>query len=275
MMNPDLRGRLIQVAYGVGVNSTAMLIGLQRESLRPDRILFADTGGENPETYAYLPVIQGWLAKVEFPPVIVVRRAGPYASLEDDCLAHDTLPSLAFGLKSCSLKWKRDPQNAYCKREWPEAARAWGRGERVAKLIGYDAGPADLRRVKEITEPAEIARFEHVYPLIEWGWDRDRCQEEIARAGLPVPPKSACFFCPASKWAEVRRLARDHPELVDRAVTLEVNAAQGKHGLRSTRGLGRNWSWLERLSESSVSFADRHEGSLEVFLSHVGRTAEE
>ena len=163
------------------------------------------------------------------------------------------------------------PQNAYCKREWPEAAHAWGRGERVAKLIGYDAGPADLRRVKEITDQAEITRFDHVYPLIEWGWDRDRCKEEITREGLLVPPKSACFFCPASKWGEVRTLARNHPDLADRAVTLEVNAAQGKHGLRSTRGLGRIWSWLVRLAESSVSFADRHEGCLEVFLGHVSR----
>jgi hypothetical protein len=270
-MTTDLRGRLIQVAYGAGVNSTAMLIGLHRRGIRPDRILFADTGGENPETYGYLPVIQRWLASVGYPQVITVRRTGRYASLEEDCLAHDTLPSLAFGLKSCSLKWKRDPQDAYCKNEWPEAARACGRGERIAKLIGYDAGPADMRRLKEITEPAEIARFEHFYPLIDWGWDRERCREEIAREGLPVPPKSACFFCPASKWAEVRKLAHNHPRLADRAVTLEVNAAQGKHGLRSTRGLGRNWSWLVRLAESSIGFADRHEQCLDVFHDHVGR----
>jgi hypothetical protein len=46
------------VAYGLGVNSTAMLVEFARRSITPDLILFADTGGEKPETYAYLPTIQ-------------------------------------------------------------------------------------------------------------------------------------------------------------------------------------------------------------------------
>ena len=39
----------IVVAYGMGVDSTAMLIGMYLRGLRPDLILFADTGGEKPE----------------------------------------------------------------------------------------------------------------------------------------------------------------------------------------------------------------------------------
>ena len=42
------------IADGLGVNSTALLIGLSRAEVRPDLILFADTGSEKPETYAYL-----------------------------------------------------------------------------------------------------------------------------------------------------------------------------------------------------------------------------
>lgn len=38
------------VAYGLGVNSTAMLVEFARRGIRPDLILFADTGGEKPET---------------------------------------------------------------------------------------------------------------------------------------------------------------------------------------------------------------------------------
>ena len=34
------------VAYGLGVDSTAMLIGLAQRGIRPDLILFADVGGE-------------------------------------------------------------------------------------------------------------------------------------------------------------------------------------------------------------------------------------
>jgi hypothetical protein len=28
-------------------------------------------------------------------------------------------------------------------------------------------------------------KYEFWYPLIEWGWDRERCKEEIRAAGLP------------------------------------------------------------------------------------------
>ena len=45
------------VSYGGGVNSTAMLIGLHRRSTPIDLILFSDTGGEQPHTYDFLPVM--------------------------------------------------------------------------------------------------------------------------------------------------------------------------------------------------------------------------
>jgi hypothetical protein len=106
-------GQPLVVAYGLGVNSTAALVGLRQRGIRPDLILFADTGSEKQETYDYLPTIQEWLERVGFPPVVVVRKEvkdfknwPPYASLGENCLTNGTLPSLAFGFKSCSLKWK-------------------------------------------------------------------------------------------------------------------------------------------------------------------------
>ena len=82
------------VAYGLGVDSTALLVEFARRGIRPDLILFADTGGEKPETYAYLPVIQRYLAGAGFPAVVTVRyrpvRAA-YSTLEGQCL-HTGLP---------------------------------------------------------------------------------------------------------------------------------------------------------------------------------------
>src|SRR3954449_10591686 len=63
------------VAYGLGVDSTALLVEFAQRGIRPDLILFADTGGAKPETYAYLPVIQDYLAGVGFPHVVTVRYA--------------------------------------------------------------------------------------------------------------------------------------------------------------------------------------------------------
>jgi hypothetical protein len=91
------------VAYGLGVDSTAMLIEFAGRGIRPDLILFADTGGEKPEAYAYLPVIQRYLARVGFPPVVTVRyqpKRARYSTLEQQCLHTGTLPSLAYGGRS-------------------------------------------------------------------------------------------------------------------------------------------------------------------------------
>jgi hypothetical protein len=68
-----------------------------------------------------------------------------------------------------------------------------GAGRKVVRLIGYDASPADARRYRHaagIDDPL----FECRYPLRDWGWTRARCEARIAQAGLPVPPKSSCWF---------------------------------------------------------------------------------
>jgi hypothetical protein len=80
---------------------------------------------------------------------------------------------------------------------------------------------------------------------MEWGCDRDRCKEIITKAGLPIPPKSACFFCPASKRPEIVWLQQHHPDLLQRALTIEENA-QAK--LTSVKGLGRGFRWKDYLT---------------------------
>src|SRR3546814_13115632 len=78
---------------------------------------------------------------------------------------------------------------------------AWARGQKVVRLIGYDASPADTRRY---THASTITSdlFECRYPLREWGWDRAACIARIEAAQLPVPPKSSCFICGAMKPAD-------------------------------------------------------------------------
>ena len=106
----------ICLCCGVGVDSVAMLVGLHQRGIRPDLISFADTGGEKPATYEYIPTLQQWLADVDFPPMLIVRLTPPiatYDSLYGNCIDNETLPSIAFGRKSCSLKWKKTPQDAW------------------------------------------------------------------------------------------------------------------------------------------------------------------
>ena len=246
----------VAVAYGGGVDSTAMLIEMQRRGCRPDLILFADTGSEKPETLDAISRVDAWLAVNGFPPIVTVRNPSPIAgdkSLGAECLRKSMLPSLAYGRKGCSIKWKVEPQNRYV-RGWPPAQAAWAAGRRVTKLIGYDASPADRRRYRDVAERTD-QHYHYRYPLIESGIDRTRCEEIIAVAGLAPIPKSACWFCPASKPAEVDWLARHHPDLAAEAVEMEHRART--RGLRTVKGLGRNWSWTDRLNQMAMPGLDQ------------------
>ena len=107
-----------------------------------DLILFADTGGELPETYAYLPVMDQWLTAHGMPGITVVEyrdKNGGRLTLEQECLRSGTLPALAYGYKKCSLKHKIAPQDKFCN-NYPPCREVWDRGEKVVKFIGYDAG---------------------------------------------------------------------------------------------------------------------------------------
>jgi hypothetical protein len=231
------------VAYGLGVDSTAMLVGLYLRGFRPDAILFAEVGGEKAESYAYLPVINAWLRSVGFPEVTVVQYRAkdfknwpPYENLEQNCLTNGTLPSEAFGFGSCSQKWKLQPQKAWLQ-AWQPAIDCWALGGKVTRAIGFDASVKDkARSCRAEAEAASKpdALFDYWYPLQEWGWDREECKRQIAAMGLPVPPKSSCFFCPNMTKDEVRDLPADK---LRRIVLMEARA---KPRLTKIEGLWRN-----------------------------------
>lgn len=287
-----LDGRLLSLSFGSGVDSTAMLVALRAAGIRPDLITFADTGAEKPETIAHLDRVNQVLAAWGWPSIQVCRKvpmaATGYTDLYGNCMANETLPSLAFGMKSCSIKWKQVPQDQFIKGAkrgpnkcaphpiWTEYQAT---GQRIVKLIGYDCGAADLRRSKKL--PAADADFDYAYPLQVIGWARPDCVAAITRMLGPelVPIKSACYFCPASKLWELYWLAAHHPDLLERAMLLERRALTGRHSRfdqvefgatwedlvhgadrfpssSTTVGLGRNFAWCQWARVNDVADSD-------------------
>lgn len=248
----------ICVSAGMGVDSTAMLIGLHHRGIRPDLITFADVGSEKPDTYLFVPILREWLRSVGFPDLVVVHLVCPRAghtSLHDNMLTNETLPSIAFGRKACTLRWKVSPQDDWRIRWEPINSRV-GSDRKVPLMIGFDA--TEGHRVKsggtygisstEKKHKGLQSVYDIQYPLRDWGWDRDKCKSEIRKAGLPVPVKSACFCCPATKKAELPLLDIDQ---LRTAVRMEENYLAGRHFRpdSTTIGLGRRWAWRPYLSE--------------------------
>lgn len=219
------------VGYGAGVDSTAMLIGLTKQGVKVDFIIFSDTGGEKPETYAFIPKFSQWLKKNGQPEITIVkysREDGEEETLEQELLRRKVLPPIAYGFKSCSEKYKIRPLNKFLKTHHKHIFE----GEELPiKYIGFDAGEA--RRIKEDV----TGLFENQYPLIEWKWTRKYAESIILAEGLCLPPKSSCFFCPNMRSHEILKLPED---LKQRAIDMEDAA---KDSLIELNGLGRNFSW--------------------------------
>lgn len=230
------------VSYGGGVDSTAMLIGLVRRSIKVDWIMFADTGGEQPETYSYIQYFNLWLIKNGLPEITVVRyrtKEGVEITLEQDIINNQTLPAIAFGWKTCSQKFKVAPVDKFLKTYVIQG------DVKPVKYIGFEAG--EERRIKQ--DPNGI--YNNKYPLIEWGWDRNKCKEIILNEGLCLPPKSSCFFCPNMKKGEVLSLSDD---LKERVIKIEANATK----VAELKGLGRQYSWTDliRADEAQIKMFD-------------------
>jgi hypothetical protein len=219
-----------------------MLVGMAERGIRPTLIEYADPGrwlddpAEKPETYEHMDrYVTPWLASVGFPPIAVVRHKTD--SLKDSCIRNGTLPSKAYGFPGCSVKFKHQLMEAY-ERE------LFGDGYVIVKAIGYHAG--EDRRSDIAGKETTHGRYIYKYFLREWMWFQEDCVAAIERAGMPVPIKSACWYCPSSKKLEIIWLAENHPDLFEEAVRMEHNA-KDYHAARGnmTKGLGRKFSWEE------------------------------
>lgn len=246
------------LSYGGGTNSLGLLLAAHERGLRPQAILFADTGSERPETYAHIDVVVSpWLRAIGWPELTVVRwvpRGGAFVPLADYYLARRELPSVAYGFAGCSDKFKRQPLDRAA-RQLPVVLAAHARGERVERWVGYDAGEA--HRARSLARAPDSHLWTWRAPLVEWGIDREDCRDIIARHGLAQPGKSACFCCPQARKSDVYDLSRAHPELFARAVAIERAATEkrAEEGVQgSIVGLGRYFAW-EPLAGQVALFA--------------------
>lgn len=222
----------IMVSCGVGRDSVGVLVGMKQRGQRPDLIIFSDVGGERPETIAYIPILQDWLARVGFPPLVVIKYQvtdylhwPPYYTLEENCLTNMTLPGISIAQPSCSGKWKGQAIHNWIRDNWEPAQKIWKEGGRVIKYIGFEDSPHEHGRSAKCNtfalKSGEEKYYDIQFPLQQWGWTLARCIEEIKNEGLPVPYKSSCFFCLAMKPFEVDTLPVN---MLKRIVIIETRA---------------------------------------------------
>lgn len=249
---PTAENALLVVAFGGGTNSTAMLCGFKEKGIKPDLILFADTGGEFPHTYEHVLEMDTqcriwWGIGIE---TVKKTYQGEFEGLEKNCRRKKMLPSLAYGRKTCSQKYKVEPQTRRMIKFMDDL-----NASECIKAIGYDANESH-RKINASNMLHPKGRIEQFwYPLVEWGWRREDCIKAIARHGLTQPGKSACFFCPAMKRGEILQLKATRPDLFARALEIEKNAILKSPG-RGLGGQSLRWENVDAQDEAQAKLWD-------------------
>jgi len=239
------------IAYGGGINSTAMLCGFRERGIVPSLILFADTKGEHPRTYQHLADISAlckvwWGLEIE---TVKKLYQGQHEGLEEESLRKRILPSLAYGYKACSVKHKVEPQTRRTKQWMAENGVL-----NVRRAIGYHSGEGHRAIGMNADDLKKGRTAYNWYPLIEWQWRQAECLEAIKRHGLTAPGKSSCFFCPIMKRHEILDLRKNNPDLFARAIAIESNL--DIKGPKKGLAMGIPWTEIVAADDNQAKLFD-------------------
>jgi len=203
---------------GGGVQSTACLVLAAQGAIPYRTFIFANVGdkAESPKTIAYIrDHLRPYAAAhgIEWVDVRKSRRSGEpvdlYEELHRPTRSIDIpvrMSSGAPGNRNCTVHFKIKPIAKWIKNNAPNCT--------LGKGISTD-------EPHRATPSRESDGYTSAYPLIELGYSRSDCLRIATEAGLPQPPKSACWFCPyktTEQWVVMRR---QQPELFASSVALE------------------------------------------------------
>jgi hypothetical protein len=193
------------LSFGGGLNSTALAVFLISNDYPLDEVIFADTGGEVPETYNHLKVIDDYLSDHGIPFTMVRSKNG---TLYDCCARRKVIPSQIW--RWCTRDYKITPIHAYYR----------SLNSHIIQYLGISYEERD--RMKQ----SRAEYVDNLFPLVENKLSREDCIDIImlADTDLPMPVRSGCFFCPfnsTSRWVEI---LEKHKDLHLKAQVLEENS---------------------------------------------------
>ncbi|MFE7093158.1 adenine nucleotide alpha hydrolase family protein [Streptomyces erythrochromogenes] len=230
------------ISYGGGVQSTALLALAAKGTIDFPTFLFSNVGddSENPGTLQYIREVASPFAQqhgISLEILEKVRRDGRRETLWQ-MLHRPEARSIPIpvrmangdpGRRNCTGDFKIKVISKWLKTNGASADRP--------ATVGIGISVDEIHRAnRRRSEPNQRV----TYPLLDLGLRREDCIRLIREAGLPVPPKSSCFFCPFHTVDEWRAQRKFEPELFSKSEDLErfINsrrAALGRDDVYLTR----------------------------------------
>ena len=208
-------------SYGCGVQSTAALALPAQGLLDYQTFIFCNVGAdsENPKTLQYFCEVAKPYAAAHGIEMIELQKHLRDGSV-DTIYQRLTRPGSrsigipvrmsgngAPGRRSCTYDYKIAQVDKWLREHGAKATGA---------IVGIGISLDEIQRVKPNVDPDTLAWKENAFPLImdmPKALTRQDCVNIIIKAGLSVPPQSACIFCPfhtLKKWQEMRTHEPEH-----------------------------------------------------------------
>ena len=219
------------LSLGAGVQSSTVALMMKHGEIeKADVMIFADTCAEPAAVYRFL----AWLVpECGIPFAQVTHGDGLTAALERYCRGEQTAPLPP--LFTVNADGSKGMLRRICTDRFKiRIVRAKSRTLMVkdqccVTVRGISAD--ELQRAK----PSDVKWIYHDHPLIDREMTRQDCKRWMVSHGYPIPPRSACVFCPYKSDAEWQRLKDTDPAGWDRAV--EVDAALRTTGSVANRDM--------------------------------------
>lgn len=210
---------------GWGLQSVAVTVLQSQGRVSFDVYLFVNVGNdsENPPTLAYgREVLMPFAASHG----IVMHEIRREKNGGETLLAHIKREERSIHIPvrmsngAPGTRWCSENYKARVVRDW------LGDG---AHVVGIGISLDEWQRARTDSGFKNIV---NEYPLLDLRLSRADCMSIVLDAGLPLPPKSACWFCPFHRLSQWRALKHDTPELFTDAVELErlINAKRAALG---------------------------------------------
>ena len=223
-------------SFGGGWQSTACLVLAAQGRIDFHTFCFANTGddSENPETLLYIEQHAKPFAAKHGLEIVTVAKNGQ--TLYQNCMGDNRTIAIpvrmsgtgAPGNRKCTSDWKIKPVARF--------ARERGATKKNPAVVGIGISKDEWHRAKDSLIKTQVHEFPLLTLKLDWrprpGVYRDDCATIIMDAGLPLPPKSSCWFCPYKKIREWREMATKDPERFEMAAKLEakLEAKRGTFG---------------------------------------------
>lgn len=261
------------LSLGLGVQSTALYYMSSKGELpRVDYAIFSDPGKEKKKTYAYLEFLQNWAAKNNGIPILIRKDKNLYKDLLEGTNSTSnrfaSIPAFTekdgeVGIlrRQCTKEYKIDIVIKAIREQYELPARKRMPLTEIWQGITLD-------EVTRCSLPFNNQLI-YVYPFVGYQtskknkaqkldetmtkpMDRNNVIHWYKRNNLPVPPRSACIFCPFQTDHEWNLLKEDQTEFDEAKKVDQSIRNSSKRGIIQPIYLHRSLIPIDEIDFSKV-----------------------